>query len=138
MNSQSLALVTGTSSGIGLHTAVGLARSGLHVIATMRDISKAQQLLATADAARVAVDVRPLDVTEASDAERCIQQVLAEYGRLDVWVNNAGRGSVGTLEQLSLDDLRAQMELNYLGVASLTRLVLPAMRDAGSGRIVTV
>src|SRR2546421_440596 len=129
-----VALVTGTSSGIGLHAAVGLARSGLRVIATMRDTGKATALHRAADQAGVEVEVRALDVLDQVQAAA----LVADLGRVDVLVNNAGRGSVGTLEQLTLDDLRAQLEVNYLGVAALTRLVLPGMRAAGAGRVVTV
>lgn len=134
MTRKPLALVTGTSSGIGLHTAVGLARAGLHVVASMRDVGKAEQLRAAADAAGVEVDVRALDVVDEEQARR----LIGDLGVVDVLVNNAGRGSVATLEQLTLDELRQQLEVNYVAVASITRLVLPGMRAAGSGRIVTV
>jgi NAD(P)-dependent dehydrogenase (short-subunit alcohol dehydrogenase family) len=138
MSDRRAALVTGTSSGIGLHTAVSLAAAGLRVVATMRDVSKADTLLRTAESAGVKVEVRALDVTDHAGAAECVSRVLAEYGGLDVLINNAGRGSVATLEQLSIDDLRAQLEVNYVGVAAMTKLVLPAMREAGRGRIVTV
>ena len=134
----SVALVTGTSSGIGLHTAVGLARAGLRVVATMRDPTKAQALSSAAADAGVQLDVRPLDVTDEQAATRCVHDVLTEYDAIDVLVNNAGRGSLGSLEQLTPDDLRAQLEVNFLGAALLTRLVLPPMRQAGRGRIVSV
>lgn len=134
MTESRIAVVTGTSSGIGLHTAVGLARSGLQVIATLRDLAKATALRDAAERAGVDVDVRVLDVLDEEQAA----QLVAGLGVVDVLVNNAGRGSVGTLEQLTIDDLRAQLEVNYLGVATLTRLVLPGMRAAGRGRVVTV
>ncbi len=133
-----VALVTGTSSGIGLQTAIGLARTGLHVVATMRSVDRAGDLEAAAEQAGVAVEVRQLDVVDESSASTCVADVLARHGRIDVLVNNAGRGAVGTLEQLSLEDLQAQLDVNYLGVARLTKLVLPAMRTAGRGRVVTV
>jgi NAD(P)-dependent dehydrogenase (short-subunit alcohol dehydrogenase family) len=87
------ALVTGTSSGIGLHTAVGLAQAGLRVVATVRDPARADALRAAATAAGVDVDVVALEVTDAGQAERCVQNVLDRHGRLDVLVNNAGRVS---------------------------------------------
>lgn len=129
-----IALVTGTSSGIGLHTAVGLARTGLSVIATVRNTSRADALRAAADEAGVTLDIRALDVTDADGARALIESA----GPVDVLVNNAGRGAVGTLEQLSDADLQEQLETNYLSVARLTRLVLPGMRERGRGRIVTV
>ncbi|MEH3075576.1 MAG: SDR family NAD(P)-dependent oxidoreductase [Quadrisphaera sp.] len=128
------AIVTGTSSGIGLHTAVQLAQVGLHVIATVRDTSRADALRAAADDAGVSLDVRALDVTDAAGAAAFVEAA----GPVDVLVNNAGRGAVGTLEQLSDADLQAQLETNYLSVARLTRLVLPGMRTRGRGRVVTV
>ncbi|MGI8879672.1 MAG: SDR family NAD(P)-dependent oxidoreductase [Jatrophihabitans sp.] len=138
MSEQRVALVTGTSSGIGLHTAVGLAKQGLRVVATMRDPAKADALRATAQAAGVETEVRALDVTDAVAAQRCVAEVLAAHGSIDVLVNNAGRGHVGTLEQLTQEDLQGQLDVNYLAVARLTQLVLPAMRGAGRGRVVTV
>ncbi|MCU1538926.1 MAG: short-chain dehydrogenase [Humibacillus sp.] len=134
----SVALVTGTSSGMGLHAAVELARRGLTVVATMRDLGRADRLRTTAAEAGVELDVRALDVTDHEAARLCVAEVLADHGRINVLVNNAGRGAVGTAEQLSMDEIRAQLEVNYLGPVALTKLVLPAMRAAGSGRVVTV
>ncbi len=134
MSEKQLALVTGTSSGIGLHTAVGLAQAGLRVIATMRDTAEAGPLQAAAESAGVELEVRVLDVIDQAQAAA----LVADLSRVDVLVNNAGRGSVATLEQLSNDDLRAQLEVNFFAAASLTRLVLPGMRAVGRGRVVTV
>jgi NAD(P)-dependent dehydrogenase (short-subunit alcohol dehydrogenase family) len=137
-NGQRVALVTGTSSGMGLHTAVELARRGLTVVATMRDTSRATALTDAATEAGVELDVRALDVTDHEAARVCVDGVLADHGRLDVLVNNAGRGAVATAEQLSLDEIRDQLEVNYLGPVALTKLVLPHMRAAGSGTVLTV
>src|SRR5436190_4618874 len=123
---------------MGLATAVGLARAGLTVVATMRDTGKGDALRRAAEDAGVEVDVRALDVTDFEQARACVDGVLADHGSVDVLVNNAGRGAVATLEQLSDAQLQEQLEVNYLGVARLTRLVLPSMRAAGSGRVVTV
>lgn len=136
--SPQVALVTGTSSGIGLRTAIGLARAGLSVVATMRDVDRSGALRAAAEESAVDVDVRPLDVTQATSSQDCVDGVLADHGSIGVLVNNAGRGAVATLEQLTDEDLQEQLDVNYLGVARLTRLVLPGMRSAGRGRVVTV
>ena len=133
-----VALVTGTSSGMGLYTAVGLARAGLTVVATMRDTAKDADLRRAAGEAGVELDVRALDVTDAGLAEEAVAGVVADHGGIDVLVNNAGRGAVATLEQLTDEQLQDQLDVNYLGVARLTRLVLPGMRAAGRGRVVTV
>jgi NAD(P)-dependent dehydrogenase (short-subunit alcohol dehydrogenase family) len=137
-NGKPVALVTGTSSGMGLHTAVELARRGLTVVATMRDTSRATALTDAAAEAGVELDVRALDVTDHEAARSCVDGILADHGRLDVLVNNAGRGAVATAEQLSLDEIRDQLEVNYLGPVALTKLVLPHMREAGSGTVLTV
>ncbi|GAA2498670.1 SDR family oxidoreductase [Terrabacter carboxydivorans] len=137
-NGQPVALVTGTSSGMGLHAAVELARRGLTVVATMRDTSRATALTDAAAEAGVELDVRALDVTDHEAARACVDGVLADHGRLDVLVNNAGRGAVATAEQLSLDEIRDQLEVNYLGPVALTKLVLPRMREAGRGTVLTV
>jgi NAD(P)-dependent dehydrogenase (short-subunit alcohol dehydrogenase family) len=132
MTEQHVALVTGTSSGIGLWTAVGLAQAGLRVIATMRKPRPLEEFTG------LDIDVRALDVTDPAAAADCVRAAHDAYGRIDVLVNNAGRGSVATLEQLTDADLQEQLDVNYLGVARLTRLVLPGMRAAGAGRVVTV
>ena len=137
-NGRPVALVTGTSSGMGLHTAVELARRGHTVVATMRDPGRDAALRQAAADAGVEVEVRPLDVTDHDAARGCVEGVLADHGRIDVLVNNAGRGAVATAEQLTLDEVRDQLEVNYLGPVALTKLVLPHMRQAGSGRVLTV
>jgi short-subunit dehydrogenase len=133
-----VAIVTGTSSGIGVHTAVGLAHAGLHVVATMREPTRAGRLRAAAADAGVEVEVRRLDVTDPVAAERCVRAVTNDHGGVDVLVNNAGRGHVATLEETTDADLVEQLAVNYLAVARLTRLVLPGMRATGAGRVVTV
>jgi len=133
-----VAVVTGTSAGIGLHTAVGLARHGVRVVATMRDPARSGPLLDEAARAGVDLDLLACDVIDDAQATACIDEVLARHGRLDILINNAGQGHDGTLEELSLDDLRAQLEVNFFGVARMTKLVLPSMRLARFGRIVSV
>lgn len=138
MTDRDIAVVTGTSSGIGLWTAVGLAQAGLAVVATMRDVHHSEPLLEAAGSAADRITVLPLDVTDHVAAGRLVEKITADRGGIQVLVNNAGRGSVGTLEQLDDTALQEQLDVNYLGVAALTRLVLPDMRAAGRGRIVTV
>ncbi|MEZ0073821.1 SDR family oxidoreductase [Planotetraspora sp. GP83] len=126
-------LITGTSSGIGLATAVAAARSGWHVIATMRDTARAGALEAAAKEAGVSLDVRVLDVTDPASVEAC----LTGLDQLDALVNNAGAGHVGTLEQESVQDVRAVMEVNFFGVLHVTKAALPLLR-ASKGRVLTV
>ena len=131
-------LITGTSSGMGLDAAVELATRGATVVATMRDLAKADVLRDRAQGAGVALDIRALDVTDEDQAADCVADVLRDHGRIDTLINNAGRGAVGSAEQLSMDEIRDQMAVNYLGPVHLTKLVLPGMREAGSGRILTI
>ena len=133
-----VALITGTSTGIGLSTAILLAQAGFRTIATMRDPSKAVALRERRTKDRVEIDVRQLDVQDSASVDACIAGVLDDFGRIDVLVNNAGAGCAGSLEQLSMDDLQRTMDVNFFGVCRVTYAVLPAMRAAGSGRIITV
>ncbi|WP_446214356.1 SDR family NAD(P)-dependent oxidoreductase [Micromonospora sp. IBSANI012] len=137
--SEQTVLVTGTSTGIGLEIALGCARAGWRTVATMRDPGRADRLREAADAAGVAdlIDVRPLDVTNADAAAAAVAETVAAYGRLDAVVNNAGAGHVGTLEQETVDDVRAVMEVNFFGVLHVSRAALPHLR-ACRGRLVTV
>nr|WP_275888308.1 SDR family NAD(P)-dependent oxidoreductase [Nonomuraea lactucae] len=130
--------MTGTSSGIGMHTAVGLAREGVRVVATMRDTTRAGGLLAEAADQGVDLTVRRLDVTDRDAARRCLDEVAADLGPIGILINNAGRCVAGTLEQIDDAALQRQLDVNLLGAAALTRHVLPSMREAGGGRIISV
>ncbi|MGW2399662.1 SDR family NAD(P)-dependent oxidoreductase [Kitasatospora sp. NPDC001664] len=132
-------LITGTSSGIGLATALGAARAGWTVIATMRDTGKAEPLLKAAAEEGLAerIRIKRLDVVDPASVTACLDEVIAEYGRLDALVNNAGAAGVGTVEQMGVDAVRATMEVNFFGVVTTTHAALPHLRASG-GRIVTV
>jgi NAD(P)-dependent dehydrogenase (short-subunit alcohol dehydrogenase family) len=136
--SPKIALTTGTSSGVGMHTAVAFARAGYVSIATMRDIAKADTVRALAADAGVSVDVRPLDVEAPAAISACVDGVLADHGRIDVLINNAGAGFLGSIEQTTEEDLQRVMGANFYGVWRMTRAVFPHMRAAGSGRIISV
>ena len=133
-----IALVTGTSTGIGLVTAVVLAKAGFRVVATMRDLGKAGALRERAEREQVTLDVERLDVGEQASVDACVAGVLAKHGRVDVLVNNAGAGRLGTLERLPLEAARQTFEVNFFGVWRVTQAVLPAMRTTRSGRIISV
>lgn len=138
MGENKVALVTGCSTGVGLHTAVRLAEAGFAVVATMRDLAKQQALLDEAGKAGVAVEVRALDVTDQGSIDAAVSGVLADHGRIDLLVNNAGAGFLGSVEQTSDADLRRTMETNFFSVWNMTKAVLPQMRERGSGRIISV
>jgi NAD(P)-dependent dehydrogenase (short-subunit alcohol dehydrogenase family) len=121
-----------------LHTAVALAEQGIQVVATMRDTGKSGQLIAEAGRRSVKLAVRQLDVTDRATRLRVLDEVMAEFGTIDILVNNAGLSIAGSLEQLDDDGLQAQLEVNFLGAAALTRHALGQMRRAGAGRIITI
>lgn len=131
-------LITGTSSGIGLATAIAAARAGFTTVATMRDPGRASALRAAADDAGVELDVRRLDITDADSISACVEGVLGTYGRLDGLVNNAGvANSDPTMEMSSMAALRANMEVNFFGVVAVSRVAMEHLR-ATRGRLVTI
>lgn len=132
-----VALITGTSSGIGLSSAVAAAGHGFTVVATLRDTSKDAALRAAAEAAGVTLDIRRLDVVDEASITVCVDGVVADHGSLDVLVNNAGRGFVGTIEQVSMDEMRSVLDVNFFGVVATTKAAMPHLR-ASRGRVVTV
>ncbi|MFF0000752.1 SDR family NAD(P)-dependent oxidoreductase [Streptomyces avermitilis] len=129
--------ITGTSSGIGLAAAVAAARSGWHTVATLRDTGHADALRKAAAAAGVELDIRQLDVTDEASVAAAIDGVIADPGRLDAVVNNAGAGHFGTLENDTVDDVRRVMEANFFGVLNVSKAALPHLRASG-GRLITV
>jgi NAD(P)-dependent dehydrogenase (short-subunit alcohol dehydrogenase family) len=131
-------LITGCSSGIGLSTALTLARAGHTVYATMRTPSKGVELAQIALAEKLAIHISALDVDDEESVEEAIDAILAQAGYLDAVVNNAGVERMGALEDLSMDDFRACMETNYFGVLRVIRAVLPSMRARQSGAILNV
>ncbi|WP_034341979.1 SDR family oxidoreductase [Deinococcus misasensis] len=132
------ALITGTSTGIGQDTALTLARAGLQVIATMRDTSKGQVLLEQAQSEGLALEVQQLDVQNPEQIAAVVEGIIARFGHLDVLVNNAGAGYLGTTEETPVEDLLRVMDVNFVGAYRLTRQVLPHMRERGQGHIISV
>ncbi|MBN8465369.1 SDR family oxidoreductase [Corallococcus exiguus] len=133
-----VALVTGTSTGIGLSTAVHLARQGYEVVATLRDSARADALRERAEREAVKLHIRTLDVTSDASTQACVRDVLQAHGRIDLLVNNAGAGYMATMEQTSEEALRRTMEVNFFGVWRVTQAVFPLMREQRSGRIISV
>jgi len=137
---EKITLVTGSSRGFGLLTSIELAKAGFRVVATMRDLGLRGTLDQAAAAAGVAsqIDIRPLDVTNFGAIPGLVDQVVRDYGRLDVLVNNAGFAVAGFAEDIRLDELRLQFETNFFGTVAMTKAALPAMRRQGSGHIIQV
>ena len=130
-----IAVVTGTSTGIGFATSLHLARNGYRVFAGMRNLAKAQPLLTAA--AGLPVEVIALDVTSGASIDAAFQTVAAA-GPVDVLVNNAGIGGATPLELTPEDEHRTIFETNYFGAVRCIQAVLPAMRERKSGAIVNV
>lgn len=132
------AVVTGCSSGIGLHTAVALRESGYDTYATMRNLGKRGDLERTAAEAGVDLRVAALDVTDDTSVTHAVDHVLRESGSIDVVVNNAGQSVHGPAEEYSDDEARSLFEVNFFGAHRVMRAVLPTMREQASGVIVNV
>jgi len=127
-----VALVTGGSSGIGEQTALQLRDAGFTTYAVARRVERMEGLEAAG------VTTFAMDVTDDASMVAGIERVIAEQGRIDVLVNNAGYGSYGSVEDVSIDEARRQFEVNVFGLARLTQLVTPHMRAQKSGRIINV
>jgi len=135
-----IAIVTGSSSGIGMLTAIELAKSGFKVVASMRDLGRRARLDEAAAAAEISgqLDIRRLDVTDFNAIPAFVEQAARDYGRIDVLVNNAGFAVAGFAEDMQLDEIRLQFETNFFGQVALTQAVLPTMRGQRSGHIIMV
>jgi NAD(P)-dependent dehydrogenase (short-subunit alcohol dehydrogenase family) len=128
-------LITGTSSGIGLATALELARCGHRVFATMRNLARAPELQGIADRERLAIEIRTLDVDSDQSVRDCFESVTEP---LDVLVNNAGVEAHGSVEELPFEAFLATINTNYLGAVRCMKAVLPRMRVARRGCIINI
>jgi NAD(P)-dependent dehydrogenase (short-subunit alcohol dehydrogenase family) len=131
-------IITGTSSGIGLATALHCARQGHQVYATMRDLARARTLHDAAAVESLPLTILPLDVDDETSVQRAIAGVLAQAGRIDVLVNNAGIVHFSPVEHTSDGAARAVFETNLFGALRTIRAVLPVMRAQRHGAIVNV
>ena len=141
-NRQKVAVVTGSSSGIGYATSLMLARKGFYTYASARNIDKSASLESIANTEKLPLKLIQLDVTDDSSVNEAVEKIVSEKGRIDVLVNNAGYALFGAFENLSLDEIKAQFETNFFGVIRVTQHVLPIMRNlqngGGGGVIVNV
>ncbi len=131
-------LITGTSKGIGLSTALTLARAGHTVYATMRNPARAPELAETAAREGLPIHISAMDVDRDESVAAGVGAVVQAAGAIDVLVNNAGVERHGSIEELSLEDIRAVMETNYFGAVRCAKAVIPAMRERRSGLIVNI
>ena len=135
-----VAVITGSNSGIGLLTAVEMARRHYRVIALMRNLAKRGLLDNAAEQAGVLarVEARQLDVTDIPSIAPAVDAIVKDYGRIDTLVNNAGFAMAGFAEDLRLAELRQQFETNFFGHVEMTKAVIPVMREQRSGHIIMV
>jgi NAD(P)-dependent dehydrogenase (short-subunit alcohol dehydrogenase family) len=134
----SVAVVTGSSSGIGLAASLALAKNGYLTYATIRNLAKQDSIQSIAEKERLPVRTVQLDVTDENSVKNTIQSIISESGRIDLLVNNAGYGLTGAFEDIEIDEIKALYETNVFGVIRVTQAVLPIMRKQGSGRIINI
>ena len=135
---EKVAVVTGSSSGIGFETSLALAREGYFTYATMRDVKKAAEIQKITDEESLPLKIIELDVDNEESAENAINTIIQEKDRIDVLVNNAGWGIWGTGEDVSIEEFKAQFETNFFSVVRMIQKVAPTMRKQGSGNIVNI
>lgn len=133
-----VALVTGSSSGIGFETALSLARDNYFTYASMRNTGKAGKIQEIAKKENLNLKVIELDVDKEDSIKSAVKKIQEEQGRIDVLVNNAGYGLFGCIEDVTIDELKAQFQTNFFGIVSLIQKIAPIMRKQGSGIIVNV
>jgi len=135
---EKVALVTGSSSGIGLETVLSLARDGYHTFASMRNLEKSVELEHAAKKENLSIKVIELDVDKEESIVSAIKKIITDCGRLDVLVNNAGYGQFGCTEDVTIDDFRKQFETNFFSVVRIIQEVAPIMRKQNSGNIINI
>jgi NAD(P)-dependent dehydrogenase (short-subunit alcohol dehydrogenase family) len=138
MQQKNIALVTGSSSGIGFHTSLFLARAGFYTYATMRNLDKSSKIIDIAQKDNLPLEVLWLDVTDDKSVKDAINTIAVKQKRIDVVVNNAGYGSTGAVEDFSIDEIKAQFETNFFGAIRVIQYVLPILREQRSGVIVNI
>ena len=131
-------VITGTSTGLGLATAVLFAKNGYTVYATMRNLAKKDLLLAAAKKAKVQVQIEQLDVTKTRSIQSCVKKIMTKEGKIDCLINNAGAGFIRTTEQATMEEVEWVTDVNYHGVVRCTKAVLPHMRAAKNGHIINI
>ena len=135
---EKVAIVTGSSSGIGFETSLALAREGYFTYATMRDTTKSNKIKEIAQKENLKINVLELDVDDEKSVKSAIAQILDQKQRIDVLVNNAGWGLWGCVEDVSVDEFKEQFETNFFSIIRLIQEVAPTMRKQSSGTIVNV
>lgn len=137
-NKKVVAVVTGSSSGIGFETSLLLAKNGFFTYATMRNLDKSNKIIDLKLKEKLPLEVLELDVTDDKSVKEAIEKIANEQGTVNVLVNNAGYALVGPLEELSIQEFKEQFETNVFGAIRVTQAVLPIMRKQRHGTIVNI
>ena len=138
MEKQNIALVTGSSTGIGFETSLLLARNGFYTYATMRDTRKGDNIEKIANYENLPLKVLSMDVDNDDSVKNAIYKILDEKKKIDILVNNAGYGLFGALEEISIDEAKKQFETNLFGAMRTIKETLPTMRKQRKGIIINV
>ncbi|HEX2406291.1 MAG TPA: SDR family oxidoreductase, partial [Nitrososphaeraceae archaeon] len=133
-----IAVVTGSSSGIGFETSLLLARNDYYTYATMRNIDKSHKIKDIVTQDNLPLEVLQLDVNDEKSVKDAFAKIVTDKQRVDVLINNAGYDVMGPVEELSLDDFKLQFETNFFGLIRVTKEVIPIMRNQNKGTIVNV
>ena len=135
---EKIALVTGSSSGIGLETSLALARNGFYTFATMRDLKKSEKIKEKIENENLTMEILELDVDDDQSVNTAVKTILEKKERIDVLVNNAGYGMWGTVEDVSMSEFKEQFETNFFSIIRLIQKVAPVMRKQCSGTLINV
>jgi NAD(P)-dependent dehydrogenase (short-subunit alcohol dehydrogenase family) len=136
--SNPVAVVTGSSTGIGFETSLMLARNGYFTYATMRDIQKSKEIERIAQEENLPIRIVEMDVDNDNSVKTTIEKIISERNRIDILVNNAGYGLFGALEDLPMEEIKRRYETNVFGVIRVSQNVLPIMRSQRDGIIINI
>jgi NAD(P)-dependent dehydrogenase (short-subunit alcohol dehydrogenase family) len=135
---QKVAVVTGSSTGIGFETSLMLARNGYFTYATMRDIQKSKEIERIAQQENLPIRIDEMDVDNDNSVKTTIEKIISERNRIDILINNAGYGLFGALEDLPMEEVKRQYETNVFGAIRVSQNVLPIMRSQRDGIIINI
>jgi len=133
-----VALVTGSSSGIGFETSIALARAGFYTYAAIRNMNDSDKITKIFKEERLPLETIQIDVTNDESIKKAINRIQDEKNRIDVLINNAGYALAGPLEETTMEEIRTQFETNFFGAIKAMQLVIPMMRKQRSGKIVNI
>ena len=135
---QKVAVITGSSTGIGFETSLILARNGYFTYATMRNTQKSKEIERITQQENLPIRIVEMDVNNDNSVKTTVKRIIRERNRIDVLVNNAGYGLFGALEDLPMEEIKRQYETNVFGVIRVSQNVLPIMRSQRYGIIINI